>query len=130
MGLVTLKEILSESIVGKYAVGAFDALDDCFADAIIQAAEKKRLPVIIMIPHLLFKFEGFSSYLPMLLDRCRHMTVPACLHLDHRDSFECCIKAIRSGCSSVMFDGSTLPIEENIAITKKVVEVAHVCGQR
>ncbi|MDO4272791.1 MAG: class II fructose-bisphosphate aldolase [Eubacteriales bacterium] len=128
MGLVTLKEILSESIEKKYAVGAFDTLDDNFTEAIIEAAEEEGLPVILMIPNFFWEKNDLSFYFTRLLDRCRRATVPVCLHLDHGRSFEDVMKAIHGGCTSVMFDGSALPIEENIAVTRKVVEAAHACG--
>lgn len=131
MGLVTLKEILSESIEEKYAVGAFDTLDDNFTEAIISAAEEQGVRVILMIPDFFSDNRDerqLSFYFNRLLDRCQRATVPVCLHLDHGSSFEHCVRAIQGGCTSVMFDGSSLPMEENIAITKEIVKIAHSCG--
>ncbi len=128
MGLVTLNEILRESVEKNYAVGAFDTLDDNFTEAIVSAAEEEGKPVILMIPNFFWEKNELSFYFNKLLDRCRRASVPVCLHLDHGNSFECCIKAIHGGCSSIMFDGSSLPIEENIAVTKELVMIAHACG--
>lgn len=128
MSLVTLKEILSESVEGNYAVGAFNFLDDNFMEAIISAAEQENKPVILQIPPFFAEVNDMSFYWPKMLDRARRATTPICLHLDHGPDFETCMKAIHGGASSVMFDGSTLPIEENIRITKEVVKVAHACG--
>ncbi len=128
MSLVTMKEILSESIEKKYAVGAFDTMDHVITEAILGAAESKNKPVILMIPDFIFKqshFERFTSY---LVNRCEESSVSVCLHLDHGSSFEAVMLGIRYGCTSVMLDGSSLPFKENIALTKKVCEVAHACG--
>lgn len=131
MGLVTLKQILSESVEKKYAVGAFDTLDDNFTEAIVAAAEEENLPVILMVPNFFADERDerqLSFYFNRLLDRCQRATVPVCLHLDHGNSFACCVKAIHGGCSSIMFDGSSLPMDENIAITRELVKIAHSCG--
>lgn len=131
MSLVTLTEILNESVEKKYAVGAFDTLDDNFTEAIVAAAEEQGLPVILMVPNFFADNRDerqLSFYFNRLLDRCQRATVPVCLHLDHGNSFECCVKAIHGGCSSIMFDGSSLPMEENMAVTKELVKIAHSCG--
>lgn len=128
MGLVTLKEILSESVEKKYAVPAIDTLDDNFTEAIVRAAEEEGKPVILMVPNFFYKKNDLSFYFNRLLDRCRRSTAPICLHLDHGDSFECCMYALHGGCTSIMFDGSALPLEENAAITAELVRAAHACG--
>lgn len=131
MGLVTLTEILKESVEKKYAVGAFDTLDDNFTEAIVAAAEEEGLPVILMVPNFFADDRDgrqMSFYFNRLLDRCQRATVPVCLHLDHGNSFACCVRAIHGGCTSIMFDGSALPMEENMAITKELVKIAHSCG--
>ena len=97
MGLVTLTEILEESVEKKYAVGAFDTLDDNFTEAIVAAAEEEGLPVILMVPNFFADIRDerqLSFYFNRLLDRCQRATVPVCLHLDHGNSFACCVKAI------------------------------------
>lgn len=128
MGLVTMKEVLKESVAKKYAVGAFDTMDHCFTEAIIGAAEAKGVPVIVMVVPPCVEGEFAENFMPYLVDRCKRATVPVALHLDHSPTYEHCIKAIHLGCTSVMFDGSSLPYEENVRITKKVVEAAHACG--
>lgn len=128
MSLVTMKEVLKESIEKKYAVGAFDTMDRVFTEAILNAAEKKGVPVILMIVPPCVEEPGADLFMSYLVDRCEKSTVPVALHLDHSPSYENCMKAIHYGCTSVMFDGSSLPYEENVAITKKVIEAAHACG--
>ena len=128
MPLVTMNEILKESIEKKYAVGAFDTMDHVLTEAILGAAEGKGKPVILMTVDRVFKQPNYKSFFKYLIDRCEGSSVPVALHLDHGPSFESVMMAIRYGCTSVMLDGSSLPIEENIALTKKVCEVAHACG--
>ncbi|MGI6005472.1 MAG: class II fructose-bisphosphate aldolase [Christensenellales bacterium] len=128
MPLVTMKEVLSESVAKKYAVGAFDTFDPLFTEAILTGAERKGTPVILMVVEWSFDEVNCEHFFAYLVNRCRMSSVPVALHLDHGSSFEAVMKAIHYGCTSVMLDGSSLPMEENIALTKKVVEVAHACG--
>lgn len=119
MPLVTLKEILSEAVAKKYAVGAFDAAEHGFVEAIIKAAEEKEVPVILMLTEGFLGLVDLDNFIPYVLDRIRRSPVPVALHLDHGTSFEVCVKAIHYGFSSVMIDGSTLPYAENVALVKK-----------
>lgn len=128
MPLVTMSEVLKESIDKKYAVGAFDTMDRVFTESILNAAEKKGVPVILMIVPPVLDAPDADLFMSYVVDRCRRSPVPVALHLDHGPSFESVVKAIHYGCTSVMFDGSSLPYEENVAITRKVVEIAHTCG--
>jgi fructose-bisphosphate aldolase, class II len=125
MPLVTMKELLKESVEKNYAVGAFVTLEHSFSEAIIQAAEEKGVPVILMVPDIGPGFWDLHDLFLYLVPRLHRSKVPIALHLDHGASFEVVIQAIHYGFSSVMIDGSALPLEENIALTKKVVEVAH-----
>lgn len=129
MGLVTLKEILSESIDKKYAVGAFDTLNPIMTEAILCAAEEEQKPLILMqIDAMLGGREDHDSYFKCIHDMIGHTTVPICLMLDHGSSYENCMKAIHYGFSAVMFDGSMLPYEENVKQTREIVHAAHACG--
>lgn len=127
MPLVTMKEVLKGSVEGRYAVGAFDAMDHLFAESIIKGAEEKNVPVILMVGDFPAPID-YDVFYPYLVDRIQRAKVPICLHFDHGSSFEACARAIRRGCTSVMIDGSSLPFEENVALTKKVVEMAHALG--
>ncbi|WP_122643056.1 class II fructose-bisphosphate aldolase [Luxibacter massiliensis] len=126
MPLVNLRTILKGCVEKHTAVGAFDVLDHTFAEAAIEAAQETNTPIIIMVGD----FEGpdYDNFYPYLTQRLKRASVPVCLHFDHGESFERCMLAIRRGCTSVMIDGSALPFEENVALTKKVVEAAHACG--
>jgi fructose-bisphosphate aldolase class II len=128
MALVTLKEVLRESIEKKYAVGAFDTMNHALTESILRATEAKGKPIIIMAVSRSFQSPNCGLFFKYLVDRCERSSVPVCLLLDHGPSFEAVMQAIRYGCTSVMIDGSSLPMADNIALTKKVCEAAHACG--
>lgn len=128
MPLVSMEKVLSESVSKKYAVGAFDALDLITCDAVIAAAEDKGVPVIVMIVDFMLDLPNADTLMADFVLRCRRAAVPVALHLDHGSSFEAVMKAINHGCTSVMLDASSLPFDENVALTRKVVDAAHACG--
>lgn len=121
MSLVTMKELLDAAKEKNYAVGAFDTMDRVTTEAILAAAEETKTPVIVMVvppcvnPSMMPDAKEFMHY---LVDRCSRSSVPVAVHLDHAPTYEDCMRGISLGCTSVMFDGSSLPLEENIAITK------------
>lgn len=127
MALVALKDLLEDAVRNRYAVGGFDAGEHGFAEAIIQAAEETQAPVILMVPEPFLKYvdRHFFAY---LVQRIKASSASIDLHLDHGSTYESCLKAIHYGFTSVMIDGSVLPYEENVALTKKVVEAAHAAG--
>jgi fructose-bisphosphate aldolase class II len=128
MALVTLSEVLKDSVDRKYAVGAFDTMDHSLTEAILMAAEAKGTPIILMVIELIFKMPNFNKFFKYLVERCEHSSIPIALQLDHGSSFDSVMMSIRYGCTSVMLDGSSLPLEQNIAATRKVCEIAHACG--
>ncbi len=128
MGLVSMKEMLLKAKTGKYAVGQYNINGLLWAQAILQAAEEESAPVIVAASDRLVDYlGGFKTIAAMINGLIEEMsiTVPVTLHLDHGSSVERCIKAIDAGFTSVMFDGSHYLIDENIAMTKRVVEYAH-----
>lgn len=128
MPLVTVKELLDKAEKGKYAVGAFNCNNMEIVKAIVKAAEAEKAPVIIQASQGAIKYAGLEYIVALVNVAASGTTVPVALHLDHGTSFEQVIQCIRSGFSSVMIDGSKLPLEENIAITKKVIEIAAAVG--
>ncbi len=129
MSLVTLKELLSDALDNTYAVGGFVTFDLASTEAIINAAEETNSSAIVMIPWgMIAERKNRSLYLKQTCDLVKNSTAKIALHLDHGASVDECVLAIQAGFSSVMYDGSSLPFEENIANTKKVVEIAHACG--
>jgi len=128
MPLVTLKEILDEADSGGYAVPAFDAVEHISAEAVVRAAEAVKRSVIIMVPEGAFHLIDTKTFFPFLVWLARKASVSIALELDHGQSIEGVIEAIGGGFTSVMIDGSALPLSENIALTKKAAELARNAG--
>ncbi|MEJ9210530.1 class II fructose-bisphosphate aldolase [Bacillus smithii] len=131
MPLVSMTEMLNKAKDEGYAVGQFNINNLEFTQAILQAAEEEKSPVILGVSEGAARYMGgFKLVVNMVkaLMEEYQITVPVAIHLDHGSSFETCAKAIHAGFTSVMFDGSHYPLEENIALTKKVVELAHLFG--
>jgi len=127
--LVPMKQILAIAEEKKIAIGAFEFWSYEVARAIIHAAEKADIPVILQCGMLeINRMGGFEGAMETAYRASRNSTVPVALHLDHATSFEDCNSAINAGFTSVMIDGSGLPLEDNIAVTKRVVLRAHAAG--
>lgn len=129
--LVSMTEMLNKALKEKYAVGQFNINNLEWTQAILQAAEEEKSPVILGVSEGAAKYMGgfkvVTAMVNALLDEM-NITVPVAVHLDHGSSLETCTAAIDAGFSSVMIDNSKFPIEENIQATKKVVEYAHSKG--
>ncbi len=126
--LVTLKEILAKAADEETAIGAFNCSGLECVRAIVQAAEEEERPVIIQYALLHEAYMPFHVMAPIMLQAARDAKVPVCVHFDHGASVEDCKRAIDAGFSSVMFDGSALPYEENVRRTQEVVSYAHKKG--
>lgn len=135
--LVNTKDILNGAKEGGYAVGAFNLLTHTTVEAILTTAEETDTPVIVQIndwvdPGLAparkkSQFEA-DTLMKYMVNRAEMSPVPVAINLDHCKTIDGCIRAIKWGVTSVMIDGSELPMEENIALTKQVVDMAHACG--
>ncbi|MBC1964198.1 ketose-bisphosphate aldolase [Listeria welshimeri] len=125
--LVNMKQLLEVAKENKFAVGAFNVADSNFLRVVLEEAEKNNAPAIIAVhpTELDFTKDDFFQY---VLARIKNSPVPFVLHLDHGDNMGDVMRAVRCGFSSVMIDGSLLPFEENIRVTKEVVEVCHKLG--
>lgn len=131
MPLVSMTEMLNKALEGKYAVGQFNINNLEFTQAILEAAQEEQAPVILGVSEGAGRYiGGFKTVVKMVegLMEDYKITVPVAIHLDHGSSFEKCAEAIHAGFTSVMIDGSHFPLDENIALTKKVVELAHIHG--
>ena len=131
MPLVSMKEMLEKGKEQGYAVGQFNVNNLEYAQAILQAAEEEKSPVILGVSEGAGRYMGGFGVVVAMVDalmKAYGTTVPVAIHLDHGSSFEACAKAIHAGFTSVMIDASHSPLEENIATTKKVVELAHFHG--
>jgi fructose-bisphosphate aldolase class II len=127
MSLVTTKEMLKKAQKGRYAVGAFNANNMEIIQAIIETAEEEKAPAILQASQGAIEYAGLDNIVAMVKVMAEKVTVPIALHLDHGTDYYQNIKCLRAGFTSLMFDGSKLPFEENVKITKKVVEMAHTC---
>lgn len=128
MALVTLRTLLDRAEQGGYAVGAFNCNNMEIVQAIVEAAEETRSPVIIQASQGAIKYAGLPFVSGLARLAAEQCTVPVCLHLDHGTDFDTVVACIRSGFTSVMFDGSQWPKEENIARTREIVKIAHAVG--
>lgn len=131
MPLVSMTEMLEKAKAGKYAVGQFNINNLEYTQAILQAAEEEKSPVILGVSEGAARYMGgfklVTAMVKALMEEYK-ITVPVAIHLDHGSSFESCARAIHAGFTSVMIDASHHPFEENIQITSKVVELAHLHG--
>lgn len=128
MPFVSLKDLMQAAEAGKYAVGAFNCNNMEIIQAIITAAELEKSPVIVQASQGAIKYAGLAYIVAMTRVAAEAASVPVCLHLDHGTSFEQVMQCIRQGFSSVMIDGSKLPLEENIELTNRVLAVARAVG--
>jgi fructose-bisphosphate aldolase class II len=127
MAFVTTKEMLKEAQKGRYAIGAFNANNMEIIQAIVETAEEEKAPVILQASQGAIKYAGLDSIVAMVKVMAEKVSVPVALHLDHGTDYYQNIKCLRAGFTSLMYDGSKLPFDENVEMTKKVVEMAHVC---
>lgn len=126
--LVTGKEILDKAHKEGYAVGAFNVNNMEILQSVIAAAEETKSPVIVQTSEGAIKYAGIDYLSAMVRLAAEKASVPVALHLDHGTTYETLMGCIRHGWTSIMFDGSHLPLAENIAQTKEIIKVAHACG--
>lgn len=126
--LVNTKEMLNNANNSDYAIGAFNFNNMESLQAITRAANDNNSPVIIQTSQSAIKYMGMEYILNMVNGALEETNIPIALHLDHGSSFDICKTCIDAGYTSVMFDGSALPYEENVRITKMVVDYAHPRG--
>ncbi|MFO7718516.1 MAG: class II fructose-1,6-bisphosphate aldolase [Thermodesulfobacteriota bacterium] len=128
MPLVSPKEMFAKAYAGGYAIGAFNVNNMEIIQGIISAAEAEKSPLILQVSAGARRYAGQTYILKLVEAALEESDLPICLHLDHGQDFDICQKVIDGGFTSVMIDGSHLPFEENIALTKEVVEYAHPRG--
>ena len=126
--LVSFKSILQDARRGRYAVGAFNCLSLEHVMGAIQAAEELKSPIILQLAEVQFPCAPMELMAPVYLEAARMASVPVAVHLDHGQSLETCVKAIKLGFNSVMFDGAELSFEENVRQTAEIVRIAHAAG--
>jgi tagatose 1,6-diphosphate aldolase GatY/KbaY len=128
MSFVTSERMLLDAQKGGYAVGAFNVENMEMVMAVIAAAEELRAPLMLQTTPSTIKYAGLDMYLANVKTAAERASVPVCMHLDHGDSFGLAMQALRTGYSSIMIDGSHSVFEENIAVTKAVVDACRPSG--
>ena len=128
MALVSSKELLINAQKDGYAVGAFNVENMEMVMAVVAAAEQMRSPVLIQTTPGTLKYASLEYYLANVTAAAKKASVPVAMHLDHGSSFSLAMEAYRVGYTSIMIDGSKLPFEENIALTKSVADACHAGG--
>lgn len=125
--LINLRQMLAPAKEHKFAVGAFNVTESTMFKAVVEEAEEKNAPAIVQVSPNEFEFSKKELYV-YLVSRLQKSKNPFVLHYDHSKTYDGCVQAVQAGFSSVMFDGSHLPYDENVRITSKVVEMAHAAG--
>jgi fructose-bisphosphate aldolase class II len=128
MPVVTSKQLLEDARQGRYAVGAFNAYNLEMVQAIIEAATEEKAPVIVQISEGAVSYAGLEYCAAMVIAGAALAPIPVVLHLDHGSSFESNMRALHGGYTSLMFDGSSLPFDENVATTALIGRAAHAAG--
>ena len=128
MPLVTTKEMFEKSMKEGFAIGAFNVNNMEIIQAIVDAAEAQNSPVILQASSSAIKYARMNYLMKMVEAATENSDIPVAIHLDHGPDFETCKQCIDAGFTSVMIDGSKYDFEENIALTKKVVDYAHERG--
>ena len=128
MPLVTTKEMFEKSMKEHFAIGAFNVNNMEIIQGIVEAASEENSPVILQASSSAIKYAGYNYLLKMVEAATMETNIPIVLHLDHGPDFETCKACVDAGFTSVMIDGSKYDFEENVALTKKVVDYAHSKG--
>ena len=128
MPITTPKEMFDRAYKEGYAIGAFNVNNMEIIQGIMEAGAEERSPLILQVSAGARKYAGQNYIMKLVEAALEDADIPVCVHLDHGPDFELCKACIDGGFTSVMIDGSHLPFEENIALTKKVVEYAHDRG--
>ncbi len=128
MPLVTTKEMFERSMKEHFAIGAFNVNNMEIIQGIVRAAKEENSPVILQVSASARKYAGHNYLMKMVEAAVDEANIPIAIHLDHGPDFETCKECIDGGFTSVMIDGSKYGFEENVALTKKVVDYAHARG--
>lgn len=126
--LTTSKEVLLKAQAGGYAVGAFNVENMEMVQAVLEAAEELQSPVIMQTTPSTVKYAGLDYYLANVKTAAERASVPVVMHLDHGNSFDLAMQALRTGYTSIMIDGSHSSFEDNIAVSKAVAAACHPSG--
>lgn len=126
--LVNMRDLLSDAQKGNYAVGSFSVANMEMVLGVIKAAEELNAPIILQIAEVRLKQSPLEIIGPLMVAAAKNAKVPVAVHFDHGKTIEKITQALDIGFTSVMFDGSHLPLDENIEFTKKIIEIARKYG--
>lgn len=126
--LVSMKEMLADAKAKHYAIPAFDVSNFEMMRAVLDACEAERSPALLQALGVDFNGRALPILTEMIKEAAKHYSIPVCLHLDHATDLDAIRAALDVGFSSVMYDGSVLPFDENAEMTRRVVEMAHTYG--
>lgn len=122
-----MKSLLKVANENSFAIPGFNVSDYSMFEGIMESCERLKAPVIIEVHPLEMEFTG-TDLIDAIISRARKSAVPVCLHLDHCDNFDTFVVAVKAGFTSVMFDGSMLPFEENVSGTREIVKLMKAVG--
>ncbi len=128
MSLVTTKQLLLDAQKGGYAIGAFNVENMEMVQAVVAAAEELQSPVILQTTPSTVKYADLAYFYANVKTAAEKASVPIVMHLDHGNSFELAMQALRTGYTSIMIDGSHESFEDNIKVSKAVVDACHPSG--
>lgn len=128
MSLTTTRDMLLKAQKEGYAVGAFNAENMEMVQAVIEAAQELKAPVIIQTTPGTLKYASPELFAAMVAEEAKKASVPVALHLDHGNSYELAARALKAGYTSIMIDGSKEKFDDNVAISSEVVKMAHAMG--
>ena len=128
MPLVTSQALFARAMKDRFAIGAFNANNMEQIQAIVETAQEERAPVILQVSQGAIRYCGLSMAAGMVKIAASLVDVPVVLHLDHGTDFEQNVRCLREGFTSLMFDGSKLSFDDNVAVTSQVTTIAHACG--
>ncbi|MGD8641885.1 MAG: ketose-bisphosphate aldolase, partial [Gammaproteobacteria bacterium] len=128
MAMVDMKDLMYHAYKNRYAVGAFGIVNLDFLQAVIDAAERTRSPVILNVVETHFSLYDPEILMAAIIRAAKRATIPVAVHMDHCSSIERVQAAIRLGCNSVMFDAATKSFPENVEKSRNVATMAHACG--
>jgi fructose-bisphosphate aldolase class II len=128
MPVVNMKQMLEHARRHRYAIGAFDVVNLDFVSGVLAAAENCQSPVILSLAESHFEYFDFELLMPAVEAAAKKASVPVAIHLDHGMTLDTAIHSINLGCNGVMVDASEHPFEQNVNLTRAVVDMAHDCG--
>ena len=128
MSLEKVSKILKMADENRFAVAAIDVFDFQSADWVVKAAEREKMPVLLMFYPNMSSFIPYTTMARIALDLADKASVPVGVHLDHGKDYDVAVGGIAAGFPSVMYDGSARPYEENLSVTASVVKCAHILG--